>query len=349
MSLEKAVRAGDMPAAIAALHAGSDCNMRGPEGLTPLMIASGLGDAQMTELLLTAGADGLAIEPRAGAAAIHKAALSGNPDVVDLLLRHGVFIDQQSPILGHTALMDAVVYKHENVVRTLLARGARTSIRNHWNETALDIARRDELDAIARLIGERNEADRAQIEANALASAVKRGDLAAVEDLIASGAAIDQRLPMVGTMDDDYTPLAMAARAGHAAIVRALLVAGADPRRAIGLYQGTALHEASYFGHVDVVKVMTSDAAMGGQARPDVDAQGVFNGMTPLHDAAWHGHMEASRALVDAGHPLNLRTHAGLTAREIAVLYGYDDLAAYLLGAETTQVATQNTTPLALT
>ena len=69
--------------------------------------------------MLTARAQVLAIEPRAGATTLHKAALSGSPDVMALLLDHGVFTDQQMSILGHTTLMDAVVYKHEDVVRLL--------------------------------------------------------------------------------------------------------------------------------------------------------------------------------------------------------------------------------------
>jgi ankyrin repeat protein len=56
----------------------------------------------------------------------------------------------------------------------------------------------------------------------------------------------------------------------------------------------------------------------------EIDAQGPYNGFTPLHDAVWHGHLVAARALVDAGARLNLKTHAGLTPRGLAVLYGYE-------------------------
>ena len=69
--------------------------------------------------------------------------------------------------------------------------------------------------------------------------------------------------------------------------------------------------------------------------------------MTPLHDAVWHGHMEAARALVDAGHPLALQTHAGLTPRELAVSYGYDDLARFLAEAEQALAATASIVPKA--
>ena len=334
MTIEYSIRDGDLAAATDLLRAGADVNRFTPEGLTPLMIASGLGQPQMVEVLLSAGAQVLVVEPRMGATALHKAALSGNPNVVALLLDRGAFIDQQSPILGHTALLDAVIYKHEDVVRLLLKRGARTSIPNHWNETALEVARRDGLDTIARLIEAKNEADEQEVRAQTLVPAIKAGDLEEVEQLIAASTAVNARLPMVGSPDDDYTPLAIAAREGHADIIRALLEAGADPRRLIGLFRGTALHEACYFGHTDVIRTMTQGHERTGTRASDLDAQGAYNGMTPLHDAVWHGHLEAARVLVDAGHPLHLRTHAGLTPRELAVFYGYDELARFLAEAE---------------
>ncbi|HKO47622.1 MAG TPA: ankyrin repeat domain-containing protein [Polyangiaceae bacterium] len=334
MSLEAAIRADDLPGATELVRAGVDVNCFTAEGLTPLMIAAGRGRPQLVELLLTAGAQVLVVEPRAGATALHKAALSGNPDVVGLLLDHGAFIDQQCPILGHTALMDAVVYKHEGAVRLLLRRGARTTIRNHWGETALHLARRDALDAIGRLIEARDEADADRVRAHTLVPAIMGGDLTAVQRLLAAGADVNERLPMVGSPNDDYTPLAIAAREGHAKIVVALLEAGANPSAVIGLFLGTALHEACYFGHADVIRAMTAKRQHPGKRAPELDAQGAYNGMTPLHDAVWHGHLEAARALVDAGHLLDLRTHAGLTPRELALLYGYDELAQFLAEAE---------------
>lgn len=334
MTLESAIRAGDLAATTTFLRAGADVNRRGPEGLAPLLIAAGLGPAQLVELLLTAGADVLLAEPRMGATALHKAAQSGNTDVIGLLLAHGAFIDQQSPILGHTALMDAVIYKQEDAVRLLLQRGARTTIRNHGQQTALDLAQRDGLDAITRLMEARNEKDAGQVRALPLLAAVKSGAIGEVERLLTAGANVNERAPLVGSPDDDYTPLGIAAREGGADLVRALLDAGADPRRAIGLFRGTALHEASYFGHTEVIGALTDRRERTRPPASELDAQGAYNGLTPLHDAVWHGHLEAARALVAAGTRLDLTTHAGQTPRALAVLYGYDELAQLLAEAE---------------
>jgi uncharacterized protein len=329
-AFEEAIRNSDVATAINRIRANADVNRLMPEGLTPLMIAAGLGQPQIVEILLAAGAEVLTVEPRVGATALHKAVLSGSADVSALLLNHGAFIDQQSPILGHTALMDAVIYAHRDVVALLLTRGARTSIRNHWGESALDLARRDSHKAIARLIEDRNEADDRVIRGFTLVPAIKEGNIAEVERLLAEGATVDDRLAMTGSLDDDYTPLAIAARAGEADIVRLLLKAGADPRRLIGLFRGTALHEACYFGHAEVVRALIEPRDRPGAYTPDLNAQGVLNGMTPLHDAVWQAHLEAVMVLLDAGVRLDLKSQAGLTPRQLAVLYGYDEIARLL-------------------
>ncbi|GAB2626823.1 hypothetical protein Aab01nite_79740 [Paractinoplanes abujensis] len=331
MTLELAIRADDAATVSDLLEAGADPHGPGSGGQTPLMIAAGLGRATIVELLLAAGADVFTAEPRMGATALHRAAQSGDTEVIGRLLDHGALVDQQSARLGHTPLMDAVQHKQEAAVRLLLAGGARVTIRNHWQETALDLARRDESDIIAGLLRARPE------RPQPLVSAVRAGDLGEVERLIAAGAAVDERVPATGDPDDDYTPLGLAARDGHTAVVRVLIAAGADPRRLNGLMGATPAHEAAFAGHAEVVRALTAPGPIGAPV-VDLDAQGAYNGFTALHDAVWHGHEEAARALVEAGARLDLGTHTGHTPRQLAELYEYDDLARYLAEAERTAI-----------
>lgn len=334
MTLEAAIRVGDLAEVAEVLLSEPDVNRRGPDGLTPLMVAAGLGQAQMVELLLTAGADVLALEPRMGSTSLHKAAQSGIPDTITLLLDHGAFIDQQSPTLGNTALMDAVLHKQIDAVKVLLARGAKTTVRNHWNQTVLDLAQDDGLHAIAHLIRESDREHDEHLRESMLVSAAKAGDRETVDRLISEGASVDQRTPFTGSLDDDYTPLGIATREGHLEIVRQLLNAGADPRRVVGLMRGTPVHEAAFFGHDDVIRELTRVRDEVVTPRPELDAQGSYNGLTAIHDAVWHGHLGAVRALVEAGARLDLKSHTGLTPRALALLYGYEDIARFLEEAE---------------
>lgn len=155
--------AGGLSARTELLPSGADASGPVADGFPPLMVAAGMGDAREVESLLAAGADALAVEPVMGATALHKAAQAGSAAVLGLLLDHGAFIDQQSPVLGNTPLIDAVLHKHEDAVRLLLVREARTRIRNHWQQSALELARHDGLDAIAGLIETRDPNDAEQV------------------------------------------------------------------------------------------------------------------------------------------------------------------------------------------
>lgn len=334
MFIEASVRSGDLATTLSHLRSGADVNGLDPEGFTPLMIASGLGQPQMVELLLTAGANVHIIDPRMGATALHKAAQSGNTDVIKLLLDKGSFIDQQSPVLGNTPLMDAISYRNEKAVRLLLERGARITILNHWQQTAQDIAQMEALSTIVHLIEERSTLNHEQTPRQTLLNAIQAGDIEAVKRLILAGADLNERVPIIGSPDYNYTPLGIAAREGHADIIRVLLEAGADPRRVIGLMRGTPVHEASYFGHTQSLQVLTERLGQSGTLTPELDAQGPYNGLTALHDAIWQGHLEAAKVLVAAGARLDIKSHAGLTPRELALLYRYDDLALFLAEAE---------------
>ena len=89
MNLDHAVREQDLSGVVDLLRSGANVDQVLADGLTGLMVASALGNAQLVMVLLTAGADPLIVERQMGATALHKAAQGGNGDVVSLLLDHG--------------------------------------------------------------------------------------------------------------------------------------------------------------------------------------------------------------------------------------------------------------------
>jgi ankyrin repeat protein len=139
-------------------------------------------------------------------------------------------------------LHTAAHHGHLAAVDLLLARGLDPNTRErgddtypmHWAAVA------GHLEIVRRL-------------ADAGGDVVGRGDVAAVEWLLAHGADPNARWPH---WDAEVTPLHLAALGGHAAIVRLLLAAGADPRIRDSKHDADALGWAEHFGRREVVQVL---------------------------------------------------------------------------------------------
>lgn len=122
----------------------------------------------------------------------------------------------------------------------------------------------------------------------ALHWAAQRGSVEIARLLIQAGARVD-----VLTRIGDHTPLHVAARAGHEAVIGDLLAAGADVNSATAT-GATALHFASASGRADAIRLLLAGGA-------DADAREPEWGQTPLMFAAAAGRVEAVRALLEGG------------------------------------------------
>ena len=130
----------------------------------------------------------------------------------------------------------------------------------------------------------------------ALFKAVRAGDAATVQALIAQGANVDQKLP------GDGTPLIEAARQGRLDLVNQLLAAGADPNLALR-GDGNPLIVAAAQGRRDIVTRLVGAGA-------EVNAF-VVNDETPLINAARSGAVDVVSYLVEQGADVNLAVRAG--------------------------------------
>lgn len=112
--------------------------------------------------------------------------------------------------------------------------------------------------------------------------------------------ALDAGADPNGEVGDDLSAL-------HAAVVRedpdlvtALLDAGADPA-AVGPYDRTPLHQAASMGASPDIVFALVDAG----APLDAFSSARINA-SPLHEAAYAGHVETTQALLEAGAPIDL-------------------------------------------
>ena len=138
----------------------------------------------------------------------------------------------------------------------------------------------------------------------ALHWAVYREDVPTVARLIGAGAAVD------AANRYGVRPLTIAAAAGHAVIVRALLDAGADPRTpAAG---EPPILSAARTGSLDTVRLLVRHGA-------DINAQESLRGQTALMWAAAENHAAVVRTLLELGADVHARSAGAGTVRSGAL------------------------------
>ncbi|MFI7011945.1 ankyrin repeat domain-containing protein [Streptomyces sp. NPDC050145] len=318
-----AVRDRDAANVRGLLSAGADPSTREDvSGLTVLMIAAGQADAAGVRALIAAGADVLTADTRAGATALHKACQGGSLDVVRALVEAGAFVDAVAPTTGHTALMDALWYKYPDIAEYLLGQGAGLKVFTHYGfsleqhfeyELNVNTFGKDQLLKAEQHLNHRRKSDEEAVGRQELMAATAAGDTDKVRALLAAGARVDERYPILNGFNDDHTPLLVASRDGHREIVGLLLAAGADVNATEPTFGAVPLHKAVYNGHAGI----TADLV----ERPGIDLnfQGATNGYSPLHDALWHGYEDCARTLVRAGARLDLVGHDGKKPLDLAI------------------------------
>ena len=168
----------------------------------------------------------------------------------------------------------------------------------------------------------KNESDSTTGGKTPLLLAIGRGDAAAL--LLQVGAD-----PDLATLEDECTPLYLAAGLGYVEVVCLLLDAGArvDKAATDGV---TPLIIAAQEGHAQVVLMLI-------QARADIDRTTnteVSTGATPLHSAATWGQLEVVRVLLSRGADINrATTDSGTTPLYCAAGQDHRAIVRLLLGA----------------
>lgn len=295
-----AVQTGDVKAVRVVLAQRADVNATSPDGMTALHWAVQNNDLAIVEALLAAHANARAVTAY-GIEPISLAAITGNAAIVERLLKAGADPNVAMPD-GVTPLMEAARNGTPDTVKVLLARGAKIDAK----ETA-----------------------RGQ---TALMWAAVEGNVAAIKTLVEAGADINAHSNMRAKRSPQPVN-AYAARTGTASGK----VVSEEPARLGGdgkpvapkPYTGDAVDDEPTRGNALVLKKVYPKGR-------DISAQAygtrtITEGLTPLLFATRAGHMDAVRALLDAGAKIEEPASDGTTPLYLAIVNAHWELAAYLL------------------
>ncbi len=134
-----------------------DVNILNAKGESALMIAAIKGQQDVADKLIKKGAD----VNKTGWTPLHYAATTGQTTLIALFIENHAFIDAESPN-GTTPLMMAAMYGSIDSVKLLLAEGADPVMKNQQGLTAIQFAqrasRKDVADAISEAIRSRQPA-----------------------------------------------------------------------------------------------------------------------------------------------------------------------------------------------
>jgi ankyrin repeat protein len=114
-----------------------------------------------------------------------------------------------------------------------------------------------------------------------------------------------------------------AAVKGDAERVKALLADRADPNSHDTIWR-TALHEACFHGHAQVVEILLSSGAK-------VEESDIFTKAKPIHDAAYSGSAPIVRMLAKKGAEINARADSNQTALHVAAEGGHEEVVRALI------------------
>lgn len=304
-----AVRKGDVAAVKSALAASPKLNVKETDGRTPLMVAVLTGNMDVINLLLDKGAD-VRAEDNRGISAGRLAAT-----IMDFAIMEAI-----DRALGDTKKWDAMpASKREEYFKN-----NETSRMKERQEALLDAVKNKDADLVAALLRRKTEPNTFGEHGvrTPLMLAAENGNLAIVICLLDNGAD-----PNIVTKQGDHddrlgrSALFFATENGNVEVVRALLKKGANANLATR-GGGTALVTATASPNGDsVIKLLLEAGAKVDAGKPSQKAKD-----DALLMAAYYGNAESVKLLLAAGADPNAHDERPKSAIQYAATKGHADV-----------------------
>lgn len=346
------------------LQAGADPSIVLLSGESAVMIASQTGNAEVVRLLLEAGGDANTAVTR-GQTALMWAASEGHSEAVVVLLEYGADVDARTALRtqyvksekeqdshpdykvwrdvgGNTALSFAAAGGNYAAAQLLIMGGSDTNgLSADGSSPAIMAVHGGNADLLNYLLNQGADADAAAGGHTALHAAVLRGNLAAVEVLLAHDADLEAVLlksTPARRQSTDYnfhdaligaTPLWLAARFSEPLIMQALIDAGADTTSVNRVSYPAQRQGENYIAEEGDISLLMAAVGMGYRrlrmswGTPERRAGQLEQSRESLV-------LDAVRIAVQAGVALEMRDAEGRTALDFATQRRYASVVSFL-------------------
>jgi len=268
-----------------------------------------------------------------GVTPLFKAAGSGNKEVVELLIASGADANAKHDESGMTPLHTATMDYHPEIIELLIAKGAIVNTKNVDGETPLDGAIRRKQTEIADLLRKHGGKSGAEDSIHVTAGT---GNIEEVKQHLDVGVDVDSKNKA------GMTPLFYAARSGHKEVAELLLAKGADvnAKVASGPNQGkTPLDAANETNHPEVADLLRKHGAKTGAELKAVES---------FHFAIEQGDIRVVRQHLADGVDVNKKRDDGGTPLHFAAINGRKEIVELLIdkGADVNAKDFEDETPL---
>ncbi|EGR3970593.1 ankyrin repeat domain-containing protein [Vibrio cholerae] len=306
--------------------------------LPPLHQAIISNDYERFIQLIEQDSDVNQLDPLMGNAPLHIAAQQHDEKWVLALIEDGAFINLQTPKHGVTPLMVAVWHRKPSAVKALLDQPLiNIEIVSTFGLKALDLVdfgaskkdefgqtQANELQQLFTRYFNQREALESSLTAYQIVIDSKSNDeqKAAQLQALSEWSFLNTPSPVTSSGNDEHTAVMVAARDGLTHALKILMEQGGDQTIPEHYMKAIPLHKAAYNGRADVIGLLSHYPGF----TETLNAQGPNNGYTPLHDAVWHGHVEAAKALIEAGADTELRAFDGQAPLDLAKEYHYQEI-----------------------